>query len=190
MAMDITSSAQNTWLPETEEVYTRLLARAERDGWVPIWNSNRDPAPPEYLFSRVTTENGLVIHHAMFIQEEEKKLMGVCQFGEEAQGPKGLAHGGAIATMHDDVTGELTGRVVGMAILTASLTINFKRPTPLRSPVLIEAHVDKIEGKKIFLKSCMKSPDGGTVYSDGMVLYVNIESQLRAAEENPSQHYE
>ncbi|XP_022111203.1 acyl-coenzyme A thioesterase THEM4-like [Acanthaster planci] len=179
---DIASSVHNTWLPETEEVYTRLLARAERDGWVQIRNTHTDPKPSRYRYMIVVTENGPVIHHALFIQRAEKKLMGVCQFSEDARGPQVSAHGGATATVHDTVTGALSSRVLGTATATASLTVNYKRPTPLRSPILIEAHVDKIEGKKIFLKSYMKSPDGGTVYSDCTVLYVNIENQLRAAE--------
>ncbi|XP_022111205.1 acyl-coenzyme A thioesterase THEM4-like [Acanthaster planci] len=173
------ASAQNNWLPETEELYTRLRALAERGGWVQIWNTKINLMPPQYAFSSVITENGRVLHHALFVQEEEKSLMGVCQFGEEAQGLVGVAHGGATATMHDGTTGVLADRVLGKAIVTASLAVNFKRPTPLRSPILIVAHVDKIEGKKVFLKSYMKSPDGATVYSDCTVLYVNIESKLK-----------
>ena len=82
-------SSWNNWLPETEDVYRRLKDMAEQDGWIQVRNTNTDPKHHRFLFSRVTTENGPVIHYAMFVHEEEKKLCGVCQFGDEAQGPKG-----------------------------------------------------------------------------------------------------
>ena len=87
-----TSSATskfNNWQPETEEVYSRLEAMATKDGWVRSSNTNSGPKPSRDLFPRVITENGQVIHYAFFIHLEYKKLCGVCQFGVDAQGPRG-----------------------------------------------------------------------------------------------------
>ncbi|XP_022103655.1 acyl-coenzyme A thioesterase THEM4-like isoform X2 [Acanthaster planci] len=169
----VPSSSQNTWLPETEALYSQLRAQAEKSGWEQVRNTSTDSKPfPQ--FPRVMTKNGPVIHYAIFVSKEEKKLIGVCQFGVEAQGPKGLVHGGASATMHDVITAHLSLKAVSEKVLTASLTVDFKRPTLMRSAMLMEANIDKIEGSKIFLRSYLKSPDGATVYSSCSALYVNI----------------
>ncbi|XP_038078939.1 uncharacterized protein LOC119746203 [Patiria miniata] len=177
----VAASARKEWLPETDELYSRLRAQADRDGWVQVRNTTTDPRPSRY-FSRVATENGPVMQYAMFLQKDERKLMGVCQFGEEAQGPQGFTQGGASATIHDVITGLLSQEVYAKFTVTASLTVNFKRPTPLRSAVLMEANVDKIEGRKVFLKSCLKSPDGATLYSDCTALYIIIEDKPHAVD--------
>ncbi|XP_038079087.1 acyl-coenzyme A thioesterase THEM4-like [Patiria miniata] len=183
MATGVASSARNDWLPETEQLYSRLRAQADRDGWVQVRNTTTDPRPSRSVFSRIATANGPVMQYALFLQKDERKLMGVCQFGEEAQGPPGFAHGGALATMHDAITGVLVDKSMEKPIVTASLTTNYRRPTPLMTAVQMEAHVDKIEGKRIYTKSSFKSPDGATLYSDCSALFVNIEDKLRALKE-------
>ncbi|XP_071795055.1 acyl-coenzyme A thioesterase THEM4-like [Asterias amurensis] len=174
----------NDWLPETDEVYCRLKSMAtEQGGWTESTNTNSGIKPKRELFTRVETDDGPVIHYALFLHEREMRLCGVCQFGLQAQGPPDYVHGGASATMHDSITGVLTHGAIKERCVTASLNVNFKNPTPLRTAILIEASVEKIDGKKIHLKACLKKADGSRVYSDSRALYVSIESKLREIEQ-------
>ena len=86
--MAMSMSKFNDWLPETEEVYCRLKSMAmEQDGWTESTNTNSGIKPKRELFTRVETDDGPVIHYALFIHEREMRLCGVCQFGLQAQGP-------------------------------------------------------------------------------------------------------
>ena len=70
------------WLEETESLFSRLEAEP---GWTQMRSSKTDHQM-KYLYSRAVTENGPVIHFAMFLHEQDGKLRGLCQFGEDANG--------------------------------------------------------------------------------------------------------
>ena len=76
---------QNDRLKETEELLSRLAAT---EGWQNIFDSRIDKRTAP-IFTRVTTINGQVIDHALFLHKGREKVVGVCQFGEDAQGPTG-----------------------------------------------------------------------------------------------------
>ncbi|XP_038078637.1 acyl-coenzyme A thioesterase THEM4-like [Patiria miniata] len=170
----MTSSSKShwDWLPETEELFSKLEAEP---GWSQMRSTKTDKQM-KYLYSRVVTENGPVIHFALFLHDKDGKLRGLCQFGEDANGLiKGAVHGGAIATMHDTTTGVLATDLGKKKMYTGYLNTTFKRPTPVRSAVLMEAVIDKVEGNKTFLKGYLKSPDEQVVYSECTALYITAE---------------
>ncbi|XP_022111196.1 acyl-coenzyme A thioesterase THEM4-like [Acanthaster planci] len=160
------------WLEETEALFTRLEAEP---GWTQMRSTKTDHQT-KYLFSRAVTENGPIIHFALFLHEKDGKLRGLCQFGEDANSfMKGSVHGGAIATMHDTTTGVLAMNMGTKKMYTGYLNTTFLRPIRVRSTVLMEAVIDKVDGNKTFLKGYLKSPDEKTVYSECTALYVNAD---------------
>ncbi|XP_022111201.1 acyl-coenzyme A thioesterase THEM4-like [Acanthaster planci] len=155
------------WLEETEALFTRLEAEP---GWTQMRSSKTDHQT-KHVFSRAVTENGPIIHFGVFLHENDGKLRGLCQFGEDANSyMKGLVHGGAIATMHDTTTGVLAMNMGAKLMYTRYLNTTF-----LRTTVLMEAVIDKVDGNKTFLKGYLKSPDEKTVYSECTALYVNAD---------------
>ncbi|XP_035528065.1 acyl-coenzyme A thioesterase THEM4 [Morone saxatilis] len=82
-------------------------------------------------------------------------------------------HGGAIATMIDTVTGTHASFLSG-PVVTANLNINYRRPIPLGSTVLIESSLDKKEGRKLFFSCKVTSTDGSKVHTETTVLFVSI----------------
>jgi acyl-coenzyme A thioesterase PaaI-like protein len=63
----------------------------------------------------------------------------------------GMAHGGVVAGILDDVLGQLATAVGGFAA-TARLEIEFRRPTPVERTLRVEARVAKRRGRQIFLE--------------------------------------
>jgi acyl-coenzyme A thioesterase PaaI-like protein len=63
----------------------------------------------------------------------------------------GVAHGGVVAGLLDDVLGHLATAVGGFAA-TARLEIEFRRPTPVGRPLRVEARTVKRVGRQIFLE--------------------------------------
>ena len=88
--------------------------------------------------------------YALEIHREGEQAVGTVTLGETAEGAVGLAHGGVLSGIWDEVlaaanaihrTGGPTGR----------LTIHYRRPTPLYEKLRFEAWVDRIEERKVLV---------------------------------------
>jgi acyl-coenzyme A thioesterase PaaI-like protein len=69
-------------------------------------------------------------------------------FGQEHEGHRGFAHGGAIAAAFDDLFGMLQ-LFRDPPIVTAELTIRYLVPVPLRTVVQLDARVDDVSGRRV-----------------------------------------
>ncbi|XP_037681890.1 acyl-coenzyme A thioesterase THEM4 [Choloepus didactylus] len=129
--------------------------------------------PQGQLFTR-NFEDGLGFEYVMFQNEDEKRIVCLFQGGPHLQGAPGFLHGGAIATMIDATLG-MCASVAGGVVMTANLNINFKRPIPLSSVVVINSQLDKLEGRKVFVSCNVQSIDEKTLYSEGTGLFVKLD---------------
>ncbi|KAM6936210.1 acyl-coenzyme A thioesterase THEM4 [Lycodopsis pacificus] len=125
------------------------------------------------LFTRNTGDPGVAFEYVLFFNREEQRCVGIFQAGHLLEGPPGHVHGGAIATMIDTVTGSLALILCG-PVVTANLNINYRKPIPLGSTVLLESSLDRKEGKKIFITSKVTSSDGSKLHTDTTALFVSI----------------
>jgi hypothetical protein len=103
-----------------------------------------------------------------------RRTEGRVSFDAAYEGPPGHAHGGCVAGVFD----ELLGRSQGSAGFTGTLTITYRRPTPLRREIDLMAWVDRVEGRKRWVK--------GTAHLDG-VLLVEAEGLFIAPREGATQ---
>jgi acyl-coenzyme A thioesterase PaaI-like protein len=71
------------------------------------------------------------------------------------------SHGGVIALLYDDLVGMATMLGAGGG-MTANLSIDYRRPTPLFEPLEITAWFDHAEGRKLISK--------GTMHCEGELL--------------------
>lgn len=127
------------------------------------------------LFTR-GFEDGLGFEYVIFKNNDEKRTVCLFQGGPYLQGVPGLLHGGAMATMIDIALGSCTGG----AVMTANLNINFKRPVPLCSVVVINSQLDKLEGRKLFLSCNVRSVDEKTLYSEATGLFIKLDPEKRS----------
>jgi hypothetical protein len=87
-----------------------------------------------------------------------RRTEGTVRFGAAYEGPPRHVHGGLVAAMFD----ELLGRSQLVPGFTGSLTIWYRRPTPLDRDLQLCAWVDRVEGRKRWLR--------GTCHLDGVLL--------------------
>ncbi|XP_074509777.1 acyl-coenzyme A thioesterase THEM4 [Sebastes fasciatus] len=125
------------------------------------------------LFTRNIRDPGGAFEYATFFNSEEQKCVCICQAGHLLEGPPGHVHGGAIATMIDTVTGT-HATIVSGPVVTANLNINYRRPIPLGSTVVLESTLDKKEGRKTFITCKVTSSDGSKLHTDSTVLFLSI----------------
>uniref|UniRef100_A0A2K6GU60 Acyl-coenzyme A thioesterase THEM4 n=1 Tax=Propithecus coquereli TaxID=379532 RepID=A0A2K6GU60_PROCO len=83
-------------------------------------------------------------------------------------------HGGAIATMIDNTVGA-SAMIAGGTVMTANLNINFRRPIPICSVVVINSQLDKVEGRKFFVSANVQSVDEKTLYSEATSLFIKLD---------------
>ncbi len=114
-------------------------------GHSPLSGSCNALAPPVRLWSVNGPDDARTIH-------------GDVTFGPAYEGPPGHVHGGYVAAMFD----ELLGRAQGAPGFTGTLTVIYRRPSPLGRLFDLHAWVDRIEGRKRYIR--------GTCHADGVLI--------------------
>lgn len=110
----------------------------------------------------------------MTLEEREGRVHGAVVFGTAYEGPPGHVHGGFVAAAFDEVLG-FAQSLTGNPGMTGSLTIRYRRPTPLHVPLRFEAGVDRIEGRKIHTSGRLLH--GDTVTAEAEALFVSIDAE-------------
>lgn len=87
--------------------------------------------------------------------------------GAAYEGPPGLVHGGVSALMLDQLLGEAAG-AGGKPGMTATLTVSYRRPTPL-GDLHAEAWIERVEDHKTWAAGRIRDADGEvTVEAEGL----------------------
>jgi len=82
-------------------------------------------------------------------------LMGTVTCGPMYEGPPGTVHGGYLAGLFDDMLGACLSLVEGPSGVTGRLIIRYRRPTPLETPLVLEARpVDVRTGRITARATC------------------------------------
>jgi acyl-coenzyme A thioesterase PaaI-like protein len=99
------------------------------------------------------------------------RIQGWARFRRFHLGRNGAVHGGAIGLLFDSVLG-MTSAVItgGPRQRTAYLHLNYRQIVPVEKELQIDAGVDRVDGRKIFVSGRLS--DGGTVLTEGEALFV------------------
>lgn len=106
-------------------------------------------------------------------------IYGTVSLSERYEGPPRHAHGGASAALLDDAMGSAAW-FAGYQVMTAKMSVNYRRPIPLNTPVMVTASVTGSNGRKVFVHGNICAADG-TLLVDGDGLFVQIPSEFVAA---------
>ena len=142
-------------------------------GWEPV-----EPFPsPEGTFLAESDH----VRLAYFRIANEPTLYAKAWFGTKTMGPPGHVHGGAMAATLDEAMGAAAW-MNGHQCVAATITISFLEMLPIATETIVEARIDRIDGRKVHLKATIKNPSGQIV-AEGSGLFVILrEDQLRALE--------
>jgi uncharacterized protein (TIGR00369 family) len=95
---------------------------------------------------------------------------GTVRFGMAHVGPPGLAHGGVIASVFDQVLG-IAGQAAGRPGMTVELTVRFRRPTPIDQTLPFEARYVSTTGRRIEAWGAIYDGEG-RVAADATAVFV------------------
>lgn len=181
-----------SWSKDLRHLFDQFMKKCEDGSWkrLPSYKQNSFEKVQEFqtlylgssfvkgeehaqLFTR-SFEDGLGFEYVMFCNDVEKRVLCFLQVGLHLQGTPGFIHGGAIATIIDSTTGTCAFRAAGI-VMTANLNINFKRPIPLCSVVVVDSQLDKVEGRKLFVSCNVRSVDEKTLHSEATALFIKLD---------------
>lgn len=99
-------------------------------------------------------------------------------FDQRHEGGPGLAHGGAVAAVCDDVLGHVL-TLLGRPGVTRHLEIEYYRPVLLGEPHRMVGRVEQVDGRKIWIGMQALAPDGQPRFSArGLFIMVGLEHFL------------
>lgn len=120
------------------------------------------------------------------LEVEGKTVHGTVRFGSAYEGPPGHVHGGFVAAAFDEVLGFVQS-TSGQPGMTGTLTIRYRKPTPLHTDLRFEATVQRVEGRKIFAEGRMYAGDVLTAEAEGLFISVDLVKMQQLAEARKSQ---
>ncbi|XP_070622746.1 acyl-coenzyme A thioesterase THEM4-like [Erythrolamprus reginae] len=177
-----------SWSREMMDQFEKFTKMSEDGSWqrMPSYNNYVDSLPVHRklaykprkhedacLFVRNMATEGRGFEFAMFYNGSERRMVVLLQPGSHLEGVNGFMHGGAVAAILDHTFASCGICAFGL-IMTANLSVNYKSPIPLGSVVLVEAKVEKVEEKKVFLSGCVQSPDAENLHAEATALLIHL----------------
>ena len=106
-----------------------------------------------------------------------REVRGRVTYGYAYEGPPTCVHGGVIAELFDELLG-MWNILVGSGAMTGTLTVRYRRPTPLLAPLeLVARHTGK-EGRKVYAWGGIYHQGELTAEADGIFIEVPPDRML------------
>ena len=118
------------------------------------------------------------------VRAEDGKVVGTGSFGMQYEGPPGHVHGGFVAAALDELLG-MAQTLSGKSGMTGTLTVRYRRPTPLYKQLRFTAWVDRIEGRKIFTSGTIH--DGETLCAEAEGVFISVDFHAMKAMQEQQQ---
>lgn len=104
------------------------------------------------------------------LRVDGNRVEGTITIDETKVGPPfDIVHGGIIALIYDDLVG-LAAMIGSGGGLTASLTIDYRKPTPAMEPIEVRAWFEEADGRKLTARGEMRH--NGTLLNEAHGLFV------------------
>lgn len=128
--------------------------------WSPLLGASNPLAPP------------------LVLDVEGEIVVGRGRFGAAYEGPPGCVHGGLVAAAFDEVLG-LTQSLSGQVGMTGTLTVKYRRPTPLHTDLRWEGRLEAVSGRKVTTSAIVIAK--GEVTAEATGLFVTVSPERFAA---------
>lgn len=160
------SSVRRRWYEvplEEIDVPTEARLRAEaRDH--SLYRGDANPLAPPLVVATEEDEDG------------NPMVVGTVLLDRDREGPPGRVHGGFVAGLFDDVLSSVPGLVDAGPVVTARLSVRYRKATPLDVDLRFEAVVARHSGRRIIARARCLAPgdDGPVVTAEAEALFVAV----------------
>lgn len=117
---------------------------------------------------------------------EGDTIVGTGRFGAAYEGPPGSVHGGCVAAAFDEILG-VTQSLSGQMGMTGTLTVRYRRPTPLHTDLRFEGRLESVSGRKVLTSATVYAHGELTAEATGLFISVSPErfAAMAALHEGP-----
>ncbi len=105
----------------------------------------------------------------MVLDHVGDRIVGRVTFGAAYEGPPGCVHGGYVAGAFDEVLGAAQS-LSGLTGMTAHLEVDYRRPTPLHRPLVLEAWLSELDGRKVRVRGTLHAGEELTAEAEGLFI--------------------
>lgn len=114
-------------------------------------------------------------HRLVVRRDGNLAVTAVHRFDDRHVGAPGIAHGGAVATVFDDLYGFLLYSIGDLAV-TRDLAVEYFRPVRLNLDCRLRAVVDNRAGRKIWMSATLESSDG-VLTASSRALFIAVDAE-------------
>lgn len=135
-----------------------------------------DDDPERYAFFDHSPFIGLAnpLSPPMQLDYSADRVVGRVTFGSAYEGPPGCVHGGYVAAAFDELLGA-TQSLSGTQGMTAHLEVDYRRPTPLNVPLVLEGWLERRQGRKIWARGTLGA--AGEVRAEAEALFIAFDAE-------------
>jgi len=116
---------------------------------------------------------GNPISPPVYLRVDGEVVIGTATFGRQYEGPPGNVHGGMVAAAFDEALG-MVQAMTGQPGMTGTLSIRYRRPTPLYREVTFRAWVESVEGRKIHARGTLHAGEDLCAEAEGIFIKVDF----------------
>lgn len=132
-----------------------------------------DVLPPHYPTCLGCGPDAAEGYHLQ-VRREGDEMVAEHVFEERHSGAPGIAHGGAVATVVDDVLGYLL-YVVKAPGVTRRLEVDYLKPVLTGVPYVVRGRLDRRDGRKLWVSCECTDPDGVVAFrATGLFIVVDV----------------
>lgn len=153
------------------------LEHAPRRGNKPVQLPDTDDLQATFWMDPIIGK-GNPIAPPFDVDVRDKRVYARGRFGSAYEGPPGHVHGAMIAAAFDQVLG-ICNVASGIAGFTGTLTIRYRRPTPLHTDLTMEAWLERTEGRKGFIRGHMKVGDEVSAEAEGIFIRMRMDKAMK-----------
>jgi uncharacterized protein (TIGR00369 family) len=110
--------------------------------------------------------------HLEFLLAEDSSVVCLASVPDTFEGPQGYLHGGIIATLLDETMSKSV-RARGFTAMTRHMEVDYLRPVPSSTPIRLEGHVTRNEGRKHWTEARILDAER-TVLAIGKGLFIEV----------------
>jgi len=162
-------------LADRSERLAAALESSTGERPVPRYASRFDPADPNAMiaYSPITGWfNPLAPPVELRVEPgDPPHVVGSIAFGQAYEGPPASVHGSIVASVYDQLLA-LAAIAAGHGGPTATLTVHFRKMTPLHVGLRFDAWVDRVDGRKAFVRGTCHA--GAELLSESEGLFVRF----------------
>ncbi len=161
-----------------------LIERCDMYKTVPIEKNDKQ-------LDSLSIENNNINKRNNDAPKNQEILLADIRIGKDLNGHDGIVHGGIISLLFDESFGwsfeAMPTNNVGHGandddensiVVTANLNVNYRKPLPAETNVVIRVYHEETKGRKVYLSARMENFDGSIVYSDATVLFIKLKKSL------------